>query len=175
MVLRINNKVKKIVFGIGNRYRQDDGIGLDILERIQKNSQISAEIDRFMELNLGVFDIETTLKKYNNIELAIIIDAASSKKYEEGTILLLELDDVMDEKTAFTTTTHGITVVDVLRMIKQLQPEILPLKIILIGIIVPSIGYGQELSLPAQESIPRVENIILNILKGKKLPKIITT
>ncbi|MHA1227501.1 MAG: hydrogenase maturation protease [Candidatus Hodarchaeales archaeon] len=174
MVVKVENKVKKIIFGVGNKYRQDDGIGLAILERIRNNPLILAEVDRLIELNLSVFDIEAILKKYNDIELAIIIDAASSKRLDNGTILLLNLDDFLDDETAFTTTTHGITIVDILKMMKEFQPNILPRQIIIIGIIVPKIGYGQELSSIAQESIPRVENIIMDILRGKKLPKILT-
>jgi len=166
-LLIIDKKI--VIFGVGNQFRQDDGIGLRILEKISENPIILKNTDYIFEISMGVFEIEKLLKLHNNIDLAIFIDAVSSKKVQAGTVLILTLDDLPGDKTDLCTTTHGITLSDILQMIKEIHPEALPKEIIILGIVVPNIGYGQYLSQTAIKAIPVVERLIMDIILNKPL------
>ncbi len=146
-------KGKKVgVFGIGNRYRQDDGIGLAILKILQKDDFFKNFL--LYEIDIGIFDVEQILENTSTFDLALFIDAATSKKYKTGTILSLNLDMILGSKTELTTTTHGVRITDFLKILKELRPEIMPLKVIIYAIVVPNIGYGEELSSEALNAIP---------------------
>ncbi|MHA1513315.1 MAG: hydrogenase maturation protease [Candidatus Hodarchaeales archaeon] len=156
---------KTAIFGVGNRYRQDDAFGLMVLNSLKSNySQY-----HLFELNLGVFDLEHVFTSHPNLDLAIIIDAAASKKLSHGTVLIFSPNDILPQATDFTTTTHGISIVDIILLLNSVQKHIIPKKIILIGLVVPNIGYGEDLSPVAQKGIPFVINLVKNILAGQTL------
>jgi len=157
---------KTAIFGVGNRYRQDDAFGLVVLDTLKSDfSQY-----HLFELNLGVFDLEHIFTSHPNLDLAIFIDAAASKKLKSGTVLIFSPNDVLPQATDFTTTTHGISIIDIVLLLNSVKRNIMPKKIILIGLVVPNIGYGENLSPIAQKGIPVVQNLVKNILAGQTLP-----
>ena len=46
----------------------------------------------------------------------------------------------------------------------------MPKKIVLIGYVVPNIGYGEEISIIARKGIPTIKKIIKDIINGKVFP-----
>jgi len=157
---------KTAIFGVGNRYRQDDAFGLSVLDALKSDySQY-----HLFELSLGVFDLEHIFTSNPNLDLAIFIDAAASKKLAPGTALIFSPNDILPKKTDFTTTTHGISIIDIILLLNSLKKSIMPKKIILIGLVVPNIGYGEELSPIAQKGIPVIQNLVKTILEGQKVP-----
>jgi len=154
------------IFGVGNRYRQDDAFGLLVLDALK--SDLSHY--HLFELSLGVFDLEHIFTSNPNLDLAIFIDAAASKKLAPGTALIFSPNDILPQKTDFTTTTHGISIIDIILLLNSMKRSIMPKKIILIGLVVPNIGYGEILSPIAQKGIPVIQNLVKTILNGQKVP-----
>jgi len=126
------------------------------------------------ELSLGVFDLEHIFTSHPNLDLAIFIDAAASKKLSLGTVLIFSPNDILPQATDFTTTTHGISIIDIILLLNSIKKNIMPKKIILIGLVVPNIGYGEGLSPIAQRGIPAIINLVKKILTGQNVPSRIT-
>ncbi|MCK4847991.1 MAG: hydrogenase maturation protease [Candidatus Heimdallarchaeota archaeon] len=161
---------KTAIFGVGNRYRQDDAFGLLVLDALKSDySQY-----HLFELSLGVFDLEHIFTSHPSLDLAIFIDAAASKKLSSGTVLIFSPNDILPQATDFTTTTHGISIIDIILLLNSIKKNIMPKKIILIGLVVPNIGYGEGLSPIAQKGIPAIINLVKKILTGQNVPSRIT-
>ncbi|MHA1168615.1 MAG: hydrogenase maturation protease [Candidatus Hodarchaeales archaeon] len=161
------------IFGIGNKYRKDDGIGLFILSRLQ--SKLAGLDYLFFNIEIDIFGIEDKLAQCKDVELCIFVDAAGSKTLEPGTIIVTSFDQSPLKGTDFTTTTHGVTVTDFLQLISRTKPDLLPMKVVIVAVVVPDIGFGEGLSPVAQKSIPAVIKVIDDILRGKCLPVLIKT
>lgn len=147
-----------IVLGIGNRLMTDDGIGIHIVEELQK-----INTNKSIQYVIGETDVYFCLNQIENTLITIIIDAAYLHK-EPGSICVVALDKVY-ETTVFPISLHDAHLLDLVRKSGQ------DIKGLFIGIQPYEINFGTSLSSVLKPQIIRiisdVNNIIEDFVKNK--------
>ncbi len=147
-----------IVLGIGNRLMSDDGIGIHIVEELQKTNT-----NTNIQYVAGETDVYFCLNQIANALITIIIDAAYLNK-EPGSISILSLDKV-SENPVYPISVHDMHFLD---WVKKSEQNI---KGLLIGIEPYEIDFGTSLSSILKSKftgiISNVNYIIDDFMKNK--------
>ena len=137
-----HNVVK--ILGAGNYLMSDDGVGIHILEKLEKMNLSDVELE-----NVGVGGL-AILDYMEDADNVIIIDAVRSGGGEPGSIYKFT-DKELPPANLFMMSLHDLSLVDALRLGQEIQPELMPKNITIIGIEVEQVeGICTDLS-------PRVE------------------
>ncbi len=147
-----------IVLGIGNRLMTDDGIGIHIVEELQK-----INTNKDIQYVVGETDVYFCLNQIENALMTIIIDAAYLYK-EAGSISVASLDK-LNENPVYPISLHDTHLLDLVRKSGQ------NIKGLLIGIQPYEIDFGTSLSSVLKSKIIGiifdVNNIIQDFVKNK--------
>ncbi|MEN8905711.1 MAG: hydrogenase maturation protease [Clostridiales bacterium] len=130
---------KIVIIGIGNILLKDDGIGIHIINELNKlkDDKELKEIE-FIDGGTSTLDM---LKHFQENDIVIIIDALRSG-LKPGTIYKLKPEDINDTILC-DLSIHDVQIVDIVKLanIMGYNP-----KIIIFGIEPKNIGYGIEIS-----------------------------
>jgi len=141
---RLQGKVS--IVGIGNRLRGDDGIGPEILKRLNNPlpQLLLFDVGEAPENYLG----KIVKQKPDTIVLIDAVDLSASP----GTIKIIEKDDIRDESLS----THNAS----LNLVaKYLQKET-SADIFLLGIQPKTTEFGKEISRPVRESLEKIVRML---------------
>lgn len=161
------HNVTKGIFGIGNSYREDDGIGLEILKFLKEGDEIANSY--LIGVGIDIFRVESHFDEYPDMKDVLFIDAMISEKHKEGTILVFDLESINEKDEKFATISHSISIIDYLKMLKNLKSQKLPEKIQFLGIIIENIGYSEQPTDKIKETIPKVDELIKKWLKDESI------
>lgn len=151
---------RALVLGIGNTIRKDDGVGVAVVEALER--RLSDQSNLFFEtMQSGGVDILSSLKSF---DLAIIVDAAfMNNKPGEAKWLSIEKSN---KKIQMYSSTHSIGVLEALQIVETLPNLEMPDKIIVLGIQVKEVNKFEEtLSKEVAEGAKIAFNMILGKLK----------
>jgi hydrogenase maturation protease len=133
--------MKKIgVIGLGNPLRRDDGIGIILLEQLQKQKKEFPKNVEFIDGGTGGM---TLLHIFVGFEIVLIIDAVDFKG-RPGDIRLFTLDEIYSRKAPVRLSTHESDFIKVLQLSKELNE--LPSKLFVFGIQPTDVSHGIGLS-----------------------------
>jgi len=141
---RLQGKV--LIVGIGNPLRGDDGVGPEIIKRLNKPlpSLFLFDVGEVPENYLG----KIVKQKPDTIVLIDAVDFGSSP----GTIKIIEKDDIKDESLS----THNAS----LNLVaKYLQKET-SADVFLLGIQPKTTEFGREISRPVKESLEKIVRML---------------
>ncbi len=133
------------IIGLGNRFRQDDAVGLLVVEQLQ-------HLPGIMVLSLGD-DPTSILDVCPQCETLILVDAVVTGA-PPGTIHRWELHASPPREITARFSTHHLSPLDILQLARTFGP--LPDRIVLFGIEVAQTGMGEDLSPPVKHAIPQV-------------------
>ena len=139
-----------LLLGVGNRQRQDDGVGSYLVRRLQKKIRIPS---------LDAGDVpENYIKKIeaSGADFLLIVDAADFGA-NPGEIALLELGD-LKKMGGYTHSANLPLLLDVIP--KNKRPEAL-----LVAIQPGSTGAGKELSEPVRNSLDGLDAMLVGLFK----------
>ena len=140
------------ILGAGNYLMADDGVGVHILEKLEQMEIEDVELN-----NVGVGGL-AILDYMEHADDVIIIDAVRGGGGEPGSIYKFS-DKELPPANLFMMSLHDLSLVDTLRLGQQIQPELMPGNITIIGIEVDRVeGICTDLS-------PRVEAAIEFVIK----------
>ena len=142
-----------ILIGLGNEYRQDDGVGIYIVRQIVKS--YSENITALEYSDEGVDLIE----KWKGYKRAYIFDAVCSGS-PPGTIYRFTTKDNHLPESAFYCSTHALSIVEVIRLAQTIEQ--IPREVIIFGVEAGSLEHGTGLS---QEVIKGAKEIINCVIK----------
>jgi hydrogenase maturation protease len=132
------------ILGAGNYLMADDGVGIHILEKLERMNRSDVEL-----VNVGVGGL-AILDYMEDADDVIIIDAVRGGGGEPGSIYKFT-DKELPPANLFMMSLHDLSLVDTLRLGREIQPELMPKNITIIGIEVERVeGICMDLS-------PRVE------------------
>jgi hydrogenase maturation protease len=135
------------ILGAGNYLMADDGVGIHILEKLERMNRSDVEL-----VNVGVGGL-AILDYMEDADDVIIIDAVRGGGGEPGSIYKFT-DKELPPANLFMMSLHDLSLVDTLRLGQEIQPELMPKNITIIGIEVERVeGICTDLS-------PRVEAAI---------------
>ncbi len=151
-----------LVLGLGNPIRQDDGIGIFLCEKLEKDEQISRltewEFIASGEAGMALLDL---ICGYQNL---VVIDSMVSGKHPPGTISKLQLPQILTGAT-YKTSPHHTTFGHIFTMGQQAQLP-LPQKVTIFAVEIKEFqDFGFEFSPEIEKSI----SPILEEIKGKIL------
>jgi hydrogenase maturation protease len=128
-----------IVLGLGNILMSDEGIGVRIVERLQKQASKFPDVE-FIDAGTGGMNV---LHLIANRTKAVIIDCALMAQ-SPGTIRRFAPDDVKSVKQVSHFSLHDVDILKVLELSKQLDE--CPQEVIIFGIEPAKVEQGDTLS-----------------------------
>ena len=136
--------MKKILLGIGNRMRSDDGVGSFLADTMAGSSWMTIDGADIPENFTGIIKRELP-------DLLVLVDATDLEE-KAGTIRRLPLDALSDE-SGFNT--HSGPLTFLINYLKEYAGEV-----IFIGIQPLDVGFGEGLSAPVKKASEDLEKIL---------------
>lgn len=135
---------RRLVIGIGNEYRHDDGVGPRVVAAVRP---------RLGGVELHVTDGEPTrmLELWTGADLAVVVDAVQAPGRPPGTWFELTLHDAAAGEAGGT---HGVglgTAVALGRVLDRL-----PRRLVILAVCGRDFGFGEGLSEPVEAAVAAV-------------------
>ena len=143
------------VIGIGNTLLGDEGVGVHIVERLQRNYRFAPEIS-LIAGGCGGLNLYFILERYDPV---IIIDALALHSGTPGSLHIISGDELTGKETDGCSA-HSVGISDVLLLLHSLAA--LPKDMVLVGIVPDSLDFGFRLSPVISEQVQPMEDIILH-------------
>ena len=141
-----------LVVGVGNPYRHDDGIGIEIIKILKTENNPNLVVLDAGTDGLSLFD---QLFLY---ERAIIIDAVFMGEIS-GTVKLFSPKEVRSQINSDALSTHGFGLAELLKLVEEFA---IKTEIKIIGVQPENTDFGEGLSDVVKNKIPH----ILSLIKG---------
>jgi hydrogenase maturation protease len=147
-----------VVIGIGNPFRNDDGIGPAIASQIEEQ--------RLPGVRVVISDGEPAglLEAWAGADLAVVVDAIRLAPASPGRIHRLTTGQLEAYGTA--ASSHGLGVPDALRLGRALGR--LPGRVVIFAVEAADTGAGTELSKPVAAALPEIVAAVMTELKPAK-------
>jgi hydrogenase maturation protease len=153
--LRLKGKSRKVVIGVGNAYRGDDGVGLSVVRDLRERNAVDIEI---LE---ATGDCTSLIESWKDAEVVILVDALQSGA-RPGAISRFCLNSE-PFPTAFSRhSTHALGIAEIIELARTLDR--LPPSLIVYAVEGKNFQTGAELSPEVREAVPTVANSILKDL-----------
>ena len=146
---------RTLIAGLGNTLLGDEGIGVRIIEILEKEGSLPENI-HLLDGGTAGYTLIDCMKDFDHI---ILIDAVRGGG-KPGTIYHFSFDDIMD-KPELKLSGHQIGLPEVLLLAKRLGE--LP-HTVLIGIEPESLAYGEELSRTAKKAAREAIEAVYRLL-----------
>ncbi len=140
----------------------DDGVGIHVLEKLKQMNLSDVELE-----NVGVGGL-AILDYMEDADYVIIIDAVCRGGGEPGSIYKFT-DKELPPANLFMMSLHDLSLVDTLRLGREIQPELMPKNITIIGIEVERVeGIYTDLSPRVEAAIDAVIKLVVEEIKRFK-------
>jgi hydrogenase maturation protease len=140
----------------GNYLMADDGVGIHILEKLADLKPVGVEL-----INAGVGGL-AILDLIEGAEDVIIVDAVKGGGGGPGSIYRFT-DKELPPPNLFMMSLHDLSLVDTLRLGREIQPELMPKQITIIGIEVEKVeGICTELSPKVEKAVDKAITVIFD-------------
>ncbi len=150
---------KTAIIGIGNPLRQDDSIGILLLEKLkQKKTELPEKID-FIDGGSGGMVILHYIAGFDQVFLIDAVDFGG----KTGELRVFQKDDVVSKKSDMNLSTHEADFLKILGLSKELNE--LPENLFIFGVQPKNVGFGHELS---EEITQKIDFLLDEILKNIK-------
>ena len=142
-----------LVLGIGNILLRDEGVGVHVIEQMQK-MHLPDDVELVDGGTAGA-DLLDVLAERRKV---IVIDAVQAD-CEPGTVLRFTADDLVRRPDGVGMSLHELGLGEALTMTRQLGCA--PEDVVVLGIKPKDIGCGLELSEEIAASVPKVVKLVL--------------
>ena len=143
-----------VVIGIGNRFRRDDSIGLQVLDAV--TPRLPTCVDA-VESNGDAIALVSTFEKAT---LAVLVDAVRTGG-KPGTIYRFDGNHRLPAKFFRAASSHVLGLGEALELARALDR--LPPRITVVGIEAGDVDHGEGLSPPAAAALPRAADLVLRL------------
>mgnify|MGYP001165939697 CR=1 FL=1 len=150
---------KTLVIGVGSVLRSDDGLGVRVIDELQKE-KFPPEV----KLLSGDISGLELIKYFPQFQRIIIIDAADIKD-KPGTVKLFKSSEIKKSDFANIVSTHGMTLLETLTLAEKLD---ISSKIIIIGIQPQNTSFGLSLTPEIEEKIPSIVSLVKKVIVSDK-------
>lgn len=158
MILHENKKNSTLILGLGNDILTDDGIGIKLVRKIQKD--LSKPNVAFLTAALGGLEILEMIKDYGKV---IIIDAIKTKNGIPGTVYHITPSHFRE--TLHLSNFHDLTFLAALDLAEQIEISI-PDQIDILAIeIVEDLIFSNEFSPPIAQKYEQMYREVLAEVK----------
>ena len=147
----MKGRPRKLVVGIGNAYRADDGVGLSVVRHLRQRNAGDIEI-------LEAGDCTSLLESWKNAEIVVLVDALQSGA-RPGSISRFCLNTEPFPTKYSRHSTHAFGIAEVIELARALDR--LPPTLIVYAVEGQNFQPGAELSPAVKEAVPKVADSIL--------------
>ena len=150
---------KTLILGVGNPTKCDDAVGNYVANKLKDILYEDANLT-IIETSSNWLSLAELMIGYNRV---ILIDAIKTGNGKPGTIYVVSPEDLEDTSTATTFTTHDISLVQALQLLKTTYPKKLPEKIKIYAIEVEDTSrFTEKMTPKIKRAGDRVVKLILN-------------
>jgi hydrogenase maturation protease len=153
----VSAPVRRVVVGVGNRFRSDDGAGLEVLDRLQ------AVAPGDVQLVESDGDPVSLLAAWEKAGVAVVVDAVRGGG-KPGTIYRFNGHHRLPSKF-FRRSTHLLGLADAVELARTLDK--LPARLVIVGIEAKSVDHGETLTDPVMRALDRVTDLVVRLLEGE--------
>ena len=143
-----------VVIGIGNPLMGDDGFGVEVVEKLKGKVPNFVELYKYEVLNFQVLNV------IENSDVTIIIDVIKSNG-NPGDIYVVDFKE-LNRRYGRITSLHDLDIVKIIEVGRFVYN--LPEKIVIVGVEPERIEFGIGLSEPVRKVIPKVIDLIINLI-----------
>ena len=160
----------KTIIGIGNQFRNDDAIGLKMIDLLEKANLSNIVLHK---VNTDIFSIDEIIlpeEGANKTKQVLFIDALLNEQLPLGSIVTMNYDSSQDQQIEWksASSTHEIGILEYLSLLTKMNTN-LP-EIFLMGIVVKDIDYGETLSQEVLDSMNKAQEVIEEWLETESYP-----
>ncbi len=149
--------LRPVVIGVGNPYRSDDGVGIEVLQRLRTSGGDAAR----WETCTG--EPTELLHLWDGAPLALVVDAVRSKA-RPGTIHRLVVGTDPVPPGSGMVSSHGVSLPDLIGLGRALGQ--IPHRLVLYGIEAVSFENGRALSPEVEEQVPELVSRVLSEVRA---------
>lgn len=155
---------RTVVIGIGNVHRRDDGAGPRVVTRLAAGKGVPATVA------LHVCDGEPgrLVSLWQDVEAAIVVDAARARPPQPGKVHRLEAPDI-GLLPAAEAGTHGLGLGEAVRLARTLGS--LPPRLVVYAVETADTGFGTGLTARVEAAVESLAQHILRQLPGHGGPR----
>jgi hydrogenase maturation protease len=128
------------IIGIGNLLRKDDGVGIFLLERLQKQKKELPKNIEFIDGGTGGMNLLHLLAQFDTV---LLIDAVDFKG-RSGESRVFRLKDIQSQEKPVMISTHDSDFLNLLRLSQELKE--LPETLVIFGVQPRDVSHGVGLS-----------------------------
>jgi hydrogenase maturation protease len=163
--------MKTLVVGLGNPILGDDGVGWRVAEEVQKRlaDRTEVEVDCFA---LGGLSLMERLTGYGRI---ILIDSIFTGTRSIGTVSVFPLDDLADQTSGHTASTHDTSLRNALKVGRSMDIE-LPddENVTVVAVEAEAVfDFSEILTSPVEAAVPVAVEAVLKLLDQEIKERII--
>jgi hydrogenase maturation protease len=148
---------KILIIGIGNEYRSDDGVGIEVARTIREKHFPGVAVRE----ESG--DAAAIMEAWQGYENVILVDAISSGA-EPGTIVVLDGNKKIAPSYQFHCSTHAFGVGEAIALAKAMNT--LPTKLLIYGIEGAEFSTRKSLSRVVQKAVPSLVALFTREVKS---------
>lgn len=150
------------IIGVGNPLRKDDGIGIILLQYLQKDSSFFSNLVSFIDGGTGGLNLLYLMNRFNKV---LILDAVDFKG-QPGECKFFSIDEIKSEKHVSRVSTHNEDLFQIIRFGQEMNE--CPNDVFVFGVQPADVCFGEGLT----EELQKKLDTIVSTLK-KKLKKVI--
>jgi hydrogenase maturation protease len=154
-----------LVLGYGNTLRRDDGVGVQVAERVAEDARLEPAIQAGRLIVSTVHQLTPELAlDFAAASLVVLIDADMAEL--PGVIVVRELTAAGAsggaERVAPGSSSHHVGALELLALARELVGA--APRAVSIGIGVTDLGLGEELSGPVEDALPRAVEVVVEVV-----------
>jgi hydrogenase maturation protease len=148
--------MRRVLLGVGNAYRSDDGVGLVVAERVRPR------VPAGVEVTLCEQEASRVIDAFEGADAAVIVDAVASGG-EPGELHRFDAAAAPVPARAFGSSTHAFGVGQAIELARALGK--LPLAVVVIGVEGQRFAAGEGLSAPVEAAVESAAEAVLRELR----------
>jgi hydrogenase maturation protease len=158
---------RRVVIGVGNEYRRDDGLGPAVVARL---GELRATDPRLSTVELAVSDGEPTrlLDLWTGAELAVVVDAVRDGEGHGGHRYELVLDELASLPGEPAASSHAVSLGSTVELGKELGR--LPRRLVVLAVGASELGFGAgltpEVAATVEPVVDRVRELVTDVGEG---------
>ncbi|MFD9903671.1 hydrogenase maturation protease [Streptomyces sp. NPDC059063] len=160
----MKERTRIAVVGVGNEYRRDDGVGLEVVTRLRDRAA-ARPLPRGTTLAVCDGDPGRLIALWEGADLAVLVDAAHAHPATPGRVHRIELDSTRLARPP-TTSSHGLGLGEAVELARVLGR--LPGRLIVYAVEGADNALGTGLSAPVADAVgPLVEAVENEIVRHR--------
>jgi hydrogenase maturation protease len=144
-----------LLVALGSPLMQDDGVGIKILEELQRRG-VKAD---YIDLGTDIFRLRIF---FNNHSKIVVVDALTGGG-SPGSVFIYHQTDFKKKLTGIIKNSHHLSFYETIELLRMADPNLAKTEIYLVGVVAKKIDKGIKLSRPVEQAIQRAADTVIGL------------